>query len=71
MINIIKILFWVFNAKSEIIFDKNAKEINQIIIYKFHGYRSFANEGPLLGCCGNQLAGICQPCQYTIIITKL
>ncbi|KAF0989969.1 hypothetical protein HZS_7596 [Henneguya salminicola] len=45
--------------------------INQRIIYKFYGYKSFANEGLLSGCCGDKLKGICMPCQYIVHINKV
>ncbi|KAF0988477.1 hypothetical protein HZS_5217, partial [Henneguya salminicola] len=64
MVTTITILFMVFYSKSNRIFEETTNIVNHRVLYKFYGYRSFANEGPLSGCCGNKLLEICMVCQY-------
>ncbi|KAF0992866.1 hypothetical protein HZS_7940 [Henneguya salminicola] len=64
------ILLMVFYSKSSRIFDKRTHAVHQRIIYQFHGYKSFANEGSLSGCCGHKILDICQTCQYVVNIYK-
>ncbi|KAF0988222.1 hypothetical protein HZS_4590 [Henneguya salminicola] len=71
MITTINILFIVFYSKSDRQFDTRTYSVNLRILYKFHGYVSFANEGPSSGCCGDKVNEICMPCQYEVNIYKV